>query len=73
MESFPAWSRPPIVVAAYHGVDLETGLTEAQVRASRTKYGFNELEKQQGKPLWKLVLEQFDDMLVKVRSPYWFY
>ena len=66
--SFPAWSESVEAVAAYHGTDLQVGLTEQQVAAKREQYGFNELEKQPGKPLWKLVLEQFDDMLVKVCS-----
>lgn len=65
---FAAWAKPVDAVAAYHAVDLQTGLTERQVESQRAKYGFNELEKQPGKPLWKLVLEQFDDMLVKVRA-----
>ena len=36
---------------------------------ARETFGHNELTKQPGKPMWKLVLEQFDDMLVKVRLP----
>jgi magnesium-transporting ATPase (P-type) len=39
----------------------------SQVAASRAKHGFNELDKEEGKPLWKMVLEQFDDALVKAR------
>ena len=66
--SYPAWSEPIEAVAAYQGTDLQVGLTEQQIAAKREQYGFNELEKQPGKPLWKLVLEQFDDMLVKVCS-----
>jgi hypothetical protein len=34
----------------------------------RAKYGFNELEKAPGTPLWKLILQQFDDTLVKVST-----
>lgn len=65
-EQFPAWVRSPEQTAAHYGVNLETGLTSQQVEEQRQKYGYNELEKAPGKPLWKLVLEQFDDMLVKV-------
>lgn len=32
----------------------------------RKDFGWNELEKEEGTPLWKLVLEQFDDTLVKI-------
>lgn len=66
--AYPAWAEPVDAVAKHHGVDLERGLTAVQVKAYRQRHGFNELEKQPGKPLWKLVLEQFDDMLVKVSA-----
>eukprot|EP00884_Botryococcus_braunii_P010612 jgi/Botrbrau1/19552/Bobra.0035s0044.1 len=65
-EAYPAWCRPIEDVLKYHGVTLSEGLTDEQIAQKREKYGFNELEKQAGKPLWRLVLEQFDDMLVKV-------
>ena len=39
-----------------------------QVEAKRSVYGYNELEKPPQTPLWKLVLQQFDDVLVKVRG-----
>lgn len=64
--TFPAWARSVEETAKHHGVDLSRGLTEEQVAQQRAKHGWNELAKQPGKPLWRLVLEQFDDMLVKV-------
>lgn len=67
---FPAWTATPEEVAQHHGVDVDTGLTPAQVEAKRAQYGFNELEKEPGKSLFALVLEQFDDMLVKVIFQY---
>ena len=39
-----------------------------QVEAKRSVYGYNELEKPPQTPLWKLVLQQFDEVLVKVRG-----
>ena len=48
------------------GASLETGLDSDQVAERRSACGFNELEKPPSKPIWKLVLEQFDDTLVKV-------
>lgn len=63
---YPAWARSPEDIARHYGVDMEAGLSAKQVEEHRAKYGWNELEKPPGKPLWKLVLEQFDDMLVKV-------
>jgi len=50
----------------HHGVDPSTGLTSAQVKDKRAEYGWNELDKEDATPLWKLVLEQFDDTLVKI-------
>lgn len=63
---YPAWAHTADGVLAHHQVDARTGLTDAQVEGQRIKYGYNELEKEPGVPLWKLVLAQFDDMLVKV-------
>lgn len=63
---YPAWAEPVEAVLAHHDVDVEHGLSEKQVYERRKALGYNELEKQPGKPIWKLVLEQFDDMLVKV-------
>ena len=66
--TFPAWSKSIEAVAQFHGVDRQAGLTTQQVADKRRQYGFNELEKAPGKPMWRLVLEQFDDMMVKVRG-----
>lgn len=65
---YAAWAHSVQDVADHYRVDFQDGLTEDQVTTAREQYGRNELEKQPGKPLWKLVLEQFDDMLVKVSS-----
>jgi Ca2+ transporting ATPase len=44
----------------------EDGLTEDQVTKLREKYGHNEMPAEEGKKLWELILEQFDDLLVKI-------
>jgi magnesium-transporting ATPase (P-type) len=51
-------------VLKYYQVTEEKGLTTAQVAAAREKYGPNELRQGEKTPLWKLVLEQFEDPLV---------
>lgn len=51
-------------VLAYYQVTEERGLTKAQVEAARARYGPNELRQAEKTPLWKLVLEQFEDPLV---------
>ena len=66
--TYPAWARSAQEVASHHGTDTAAGLTSAQVEEKRRQYGFNELEKAPGKPMWRLVLEQFDDMMVKVHA-----
>jgi len=50
----------------YFKVDEETGLDDNQVRRNQEKYGLNELPAEEGKSLWELILEQFDDLLVKI-------
>lgn len=65
-ECYPAWSRSVNQCLDHFEVDAKRGLSKNGVEKRRERYGWNELEKEPGKPMWKLVLEQFDDMLVKI-------
>jgi magnesium-transporting ATPase (P-type) len=47
-------------------VDQRHGLSDAEVARRRQRFGKNELEKEPGKSMLQLVLEQFDDPLVKI-------
>uniref|UniRef100_A0A2K5PQ24 Calcium-transporting ATPase n=1 Tax=Cebus imitator TaxID=2715852 RepID=A0A2K5PQ24_CEBIM len=51
---------------AYFGVSETTGLTPDQVKRHLEKYGPNELPAEEGKSLWELVVEQFEDLLVRI-------
>nr|XP_006640894.1 PREDICTED: sarcoplasmic/endoplasmic reticulum calcium ATPase 3 [Lepisosteus oculatus] len=48
------------------GVNENTGLTLEQVKNNLEKYGPNELPAEEGKSLWELVVEQFEDLLVRI-------
>lgn len=63
---FPAWCCSVDQCLKEYNVKLNKGLSSYEVEKLRERYGWNELEKEKGKPLWHLVLEQFDDMLVKI-------
>jgi len=60
------WSVSTEAVLSAYGVEESTGLSDKGVAESRAKFGINELDKEEGTPLWKLVLQQFDDLLVKI-------
>jgi len=51
---------------AFFRVDVEKGLSEEAVQSQRSKFGPNELEEQEKKSLWKLIAEQFEDLLVRI-------
>ncbi|EFJ45835.1 hypothetical protein VOLCADRAFT_105844 [Volvox carteri f. nagariensis] len=53
-------------VAAYFNVNLDAGLSDTDVFKARSRYGRNELAPEEATPLWKLILKQFDDLLVKI-------
>ncbi|XP_020598282.1 calcium-transporting ATPase, endoplasmic reticulum-type isoform X1 [Phalaenopsis equestris] len=63
---FPAWSWPVEQCLKEYSVKLEKGLSLYEVEKRRERYGWNELRKEKGKPSWQLILEQFDDVLVKI-------
>ena len=61
-----SWAKTPDEVFAAHGTHPKDGLTSSKVAKLREEFGMNELDKEEGTPLWKLVLQQFDDLLVKI-------
>ncbi|XP_051847506.1 sarcoplasmic/endoplasmic reticulum calcium ATPase 3 [Antechinus flavipes] len=58
--------QPAAAVLRRFSVRESCGLSPEQVRCGRQKYGLNELPAEEGKSLWELVLEQFDDLLVRI-------
>lgn len=65
-DPYHAWSKSTSQVITDLQVSVDTGLSTEEVAARRQKYGYNQLHKEPPTPLWKLVLEQFDDTLVKI-------
>ncbi len=47
-------------------VNIDEGLSDRKVETQRAKYGTNELAHEEGKSIFALILEQFDDLLVKI-------
>nr|ACX35339.1 calcium-transporting ATPase variant 2 [Lumbricus rubellus] len=61
-----AHTKPSDEVLHYFQTDENVGLDDDQIKRYQEKYGPNELPAEEGKSLWELVLEQFDDLLVKI-------
>lgn len=61
-----AHAKPVSEVLRHFEVNENCGLSSEQVRRSREKYGANELPAEEGKSLWELVVEQFEDLLVRI-------
>ncbi|XP_014904594.1 sarcoplasmic/endoplasmic reticulum calcium ATPase 2 isoform X1 [Poecilia latipinna] len=53
-------------VYSYFCVNESTGLSLDEVKRQKEKWGLNELPAEEGKSLWELVLEQFEDLLVRI-------
>jgi len=60
------WAKSKEEILKYYDVSEDKGLSDDQIKEAQEKYGPNELPAEEGKPLWKLILEQFDDLLVKI-------
>ncbi len=61
-----AFAGPLHEVLHVQDVDPSVGLSSAEAASRLARHGRNELEEPPPTPLWKLVLEQFDDLLVKM-------
>jgi len=61
-----AWTKSNEEILKHFDVEENRGYSDEQVKRAQEKYGPNELPAEEGKPLWKLILEQFDDLLVKI-------
>ncbi|KAF3846618.1 hypothetical protein F7725_003696, partial [Dissostichus mawsoni] len=53
-------------VLSHFGVTEEIGLSPDQAKKNQERYGFNELPAEEGKTVWELVAEQFEDLLVRI-------
>ncbi|CAL9121634.1 unnamed protein product [Musa textilis] len=61
-----AYARSVSEVLEAFGVDPTKGLTDFQVAENAKIYGRNVLPQEESTPFWKRVLNQFDDLLVKI-------
>jgi Ca2+ transporting ATPase len=61
-----AFARSADEVLGFFNVDPARGLSDSQVEKNRVVYGQNVLPVENGTPFWKLVLKQFDDLLVRI-------
>ncbi|KAJ6805916.1 calcium-transporting ATPase 1, endoplasmic reticulum-type-like [Iris pallida] len=66
MVDFPAWARTVPECESHFSVSAETGLRSADVPLRRQIHGWNELEKHSGPSILRLVLDQFNDTLVRI-------
>ncbi|EYU18908.1 hypothetical protein MIMGU_mgv1a0177622mg, partial [Erythranthe guttata] len=65
-DSFAAWSIDARECEEKYEVSREHGLSGGDVEKRREIYGFNELEKHDGPSIFRLVLDQFNDTLVRI-------
>ncbi|XP_061969301.1 calcium-transporting ATPase 3, endoplasmic reticulum-type-like isoform X1 [Populus nigra] len=61
-----AYARSIAEVLDFFGVDPVKGLSDSQVTLHSKIHGKNVLPEETRTPFWKLVLKQFDDLLVKI-------
>ncbi|MBA0790457.1 hypothetical protein Gohar_015107 [Gossypium harknessii] len=66
VENFPAWAKDVKQCEENYQTNRELGLSSAEVEKRREIYGWNELEKHEGTSIFQLILEQFNDTLVRI-------
>ncbi|XP_042508196.1 calcium-transporting ATPase 1, endoplasmic reticulum-type-like [Macadamia integrifolia] len=65
-EIYPAWAKDVDQCLKKYDVHKDFGLSSDKVEKQRRIYGLNELEKHDGPSIWSLILEQFNDTLVRI-------
>ncbi|XP_052185959.1 calcium-transporting ATPase 4, endoplasmic reticulum-type-like [Diospyros lotus] len=65
-EVFAAWAKDVRECEEKYGVKREYGLSAGEVEKRRQIYGWNELEKHEGPSIFRLILDQFNDTLVRI-------
>ncbi|KAJ4704780.1 Calcium-transporting ATPase [Melia azedarach] len=63
---FPAWAKSVEECEKHYQVNKRLGLKSEEVERRRKIHGLNELEKHEGPSIWSLILEQFNDTLVRI-------
>lgn len=61
-----AWCETTKGACSFFDVDAKLGLSKFQVEANRKKWGRNEMPAEEGKSLWAMIVEQFEDLLVRI-------
>ncbi|KAM7522264.1 hypothetical protein LguiA_012166 [Lonicera macranthoides] len=65
-EVFPAWAKDVQECEEKFQVNRQYGLSAEEVEKQWQIYGWNELEKHDGPSIFRLVLDQFNDTLVRI-------
>lgn len=63
---FPAWAKDVAECEKHFGVNKKIGLRFYDVEKKILTYGYNDLEKHESQSIWALVLDQFNDTLVRI-------
>lgn len=66
VDVFPAWAKDVNECEEKYQVNREFGLLADGVQKKRQIYGWNELDKHEGPSILKLILDQFNDTLVRI-------
>lgn len=66
VDVFPAWAKDVNECEEKYQVNQEFGLSADGVEKKRQIYGWNELDKHEGPSILKLILDQFNDTLVRI-------
>uniref|UniRef100_A0A8C5CDE2 Calcium-transporting ATPase n=1 Tax=Gadus morhua TaxID=8049 RepID=A0A8C5CDE2_GADMO len=61
-----AHAKTPAECLTFFSSNEATGLTPDQFKKNLAKFGHNELPAEEGKSVWELIYEQFEDLLVRI-------